>query len=109
MEIQGDVINISSDRIRIRLQDKGKKQEVDVFISLKRVKLLAEHVVVERSMVKFSIVIEEIEINSIKLAKLWLDYIIFPTSIKPKPESKRHKDDERPGIGWAQSIINSKK
>ncbi|WP_123868060.1 hypothetical protein [Chryseobacterium lactis] len=94
--------------MRIRLEGK-RKSEIDVFLSPNRFKLLHWHVVVVRSIVHFKIEIETQEINEIKLAKLWLDYIIFPTSIKPKPESKRHKDDERPGIGWAQSIINSKK
>ena len=105
MEIEGQVINILPNKVIVRTNIRGKKTDLDIFLTPKRSHKLKEHVVVERSLVIFSIAIEVIPIKDENLCKLWLDYIIFPTKIITR--EKRKKDDERPGLGWAQDRLKN--
>lgn len=92
MVIRGEILSISDERFRIILSDKGKKQEVDVFMSPNRKKLIKDHTVTVRSLVELSVISETVEFKDMKLSKFWLDFIIHPTAIIPRVESKKKGD-----------------
>lgn len=97
MEISGDVESILDDRVIVRLS--GRKQRIDVFLTPNRKELLKEHIVIVRSLVTFNIEMQTVEVEGDKLGKLWLNYIVFPTSTVRKP-MKRSKNDDRGS--WAE-------
>lgn len=86
MEIAGIVTKVTATYIRVRTIK--KKQEIDVFYTESREKAVfyrfQEHIVT-----RIEVEPEEVEVNGVKLAKLWLKYVITPEQLNPEDYSSR--------------------
>lgn len=74
MEIAGIILKITDAFIRIETTD--KKQQIDVFYTKTNSTDVREFIV--HQMVKLSIKLQSVDVNSEKLAKCWLGFIISP-------------------------------
>lgn len=94
MEISGEVLSISDTKVVVRSKLYGKIKDFDICLTPKKRQLLTDHIVIVRSIIKFAVVPEFIELEGEKLCKFWLYYVVFPTRII---KEKRKKDDLRDG------------
>lgn len=106
MEIKGIIISMSDDRIRVLLSEERKKQEIDVLLTPNRAREAAAHNLTIRMEVKLGVIMQTVEIANIKLAKFWLDNVIFPRVTKPV-DKRRSKNDDPDHEGWATRHLNS--
>lgn len=86
MEITGIVTKVTTTYIRVRTIK--KKQEIDVFYTESREKAVfyrfEPHI-----LTKIEVEPEEVDFNGVKLAKLWLKYVIIPHRLNPEDYSSR--------------------